>query len=93
MNKLIIILAVIFFFGAFVWMALQFKASKVSLVSPWLDIKVISWPQTPSFTPVPTPNYNPPQTTTFNSSTDLNKELDKIKPEVLDSDFNLLPEK
>lgn len=40
---------------------------------------------TPAPTPVPTPNA--PKTFKFDGSTDLKMELDKVNPEVLDSDF------
>jgi hypothetical protein len=40
---------------------------------------------TPAPTPLPTPNA--PKTFTFNSSTDLASELEKVNPQVLDSDF------
>ena len=40
---------------------------------------------TPISTPVPTPNA--PKTFNFNSSTDLKAELEKVNPQVLDSDF------
>jgi len=36
-------------------------------------------------TPIPTPNA--PKTFQFDSSTDLEAELEKVNPEVLDSDF------
>lgn len=41
--------------------------------------------------PSPTPevsNYNPPKEVKYDSSTDLNKELDNINPKVLNSDFD-----
>lgn len=34
-----------------------------------------------------TPSYNPPKEIKYDSSTDLQKELDSIEPQVLDSDF------
>ena len=40
---------------------------------------------TPPPTPAPTPNA--PKTFQFDSSTNLKEELDKVNPEVLDSDF------
>ncbi|MDP3974182.1 MAG: hypothetical protein Q8P92_05125 [Candidatus Daviesbacteria bacterium] len=36
-------------------------------------------------TPIPTPNA--PKTFQFDSSTDLKQELEKVNPQVLDSDF------
>lgn len=44
----------------------------------------------PSFHSLPQPaasSYNPPKEIKYDSSTDLQKELDSIKPQVLDSDF------
>ena len=41
--------------------------------------------QTPTSTPVPT--LNAPKTFQFDSSTDLKMELDKVNPQILDSDF------
>lgn len=41
--------------------------------------------------PSPTPevsNYNPPKEVKYDSNTDLEKELDKIDPKVLNSDFD-----
>lgn len=40
--------------------------------------------------PAPTPSSAPasPQTFQFNSSTDLKMELNKVNPQVIDSDFN-----
>lgn len=40
---------------------------------------------TPNPTPIPTPDA--PKTFKFDSSTDLKAELDKVNPQVLDSDF------
>ncbi|MBI2196856.1 hypothetical protein HYU45_04600 [Candidatus Daviesbacteria bacterium] len=34
-----------------------------------------------------TPAYNPPKEVKYDGSTDLQKELDSIEPQVLDSDF------
>lgn len=41
--------------------------------------------QTPTSTPMPTPNI--PKTFQFDSSTDLKMELEKVNPQILDSDF------
>lgn len=44
-------------------------------------------PVSPSAISSPTPSPTP-KTFQFDSSTDLNKELDNVNPQVLDSDFN-----
>lgn len=55
---------------------------KYSLASP-MGQKNYHFATTP--TPVPTPNS--PRTFQFDSSTDLKLELDKVNPQMLDSDF------
>ncbi len=49
-----------------------------------------AYQQTPSPSPVyepAQPAYNPPKDFKFDSSTDLKQELEKVNPQVLDSDF------
>lgn len=46
-------------------------------------VSPVSSSPSPSLTPSPTP-----KTFQFDASTDLNQELDKVNPQVLDSDFN-----
>lgn len=43
--------------------------------------------QQPSPSPVPIPTPSTPKTFQFDSSTDLKMELQKVNPQVLDSDF------
>lgn len=45
-------------------------------------------PQVMTVSPTPMPTPNQPKTFKFDRSTDLKAELDKINPQVLDSDFN-----
>lgn len=48
----------------------------------------VSQESTPVASPSPeTPSYNPPPEVKFDSSTDLKAELEKVNPQVLDSDF------
>lgn len=42
---------------------------------------------TPTLTPAPIVKPNAPKTYFFDSSTDLKMELEKVNPQVLDSDF------
>lgn len=44
-------------------------------------------PVEPSVVPTPIPTPNAPKTFEFDSSTDLEVELEKVNPQVLDSDF------
>lgn len=55
------------------------------LVSPTLIQQITSQQASPTSTPVPTPST--PKTFQFDSSTDLEAELEKVNPQVLDSDF------
>lgn len=55
------------------------------LTPGWWQIKTLVSPGTPSPTPLSIPNA--PKTFQFDSSTDLKTELEKVDPEVLDSDF------
>lgn len=55
------------------------------LVAPTFIQQITSQQSSPSPTAVPTPNA--PKTFQFDSSTDLKAELEKVNPQVLDSDF------
>lgn len=55
------------------------------LVAPAFIQQIIHRQPPPAPTPVATPNA--PQTFNFDSSTDLKEELDKVNPQILDSDF------
>lgn len=56
-----------------------------ALSGPNFIQQVTNSQKTPSPTPAPTPNA--PKSFQFDSSTDLEAELQKINPEILDSDF------
>ncbi len=53
---------------------------QTKLISPHLTV-------VPSPSPLPSPSPTP-KTFKFDSSTDLKAELEKVNPQVLDSDFN-----
>ena len=53
------------------------------LINPLFGQPKLTSSETPS--PVPTPNA--PKTFLFDSSTDLKMELEKVNPQILDSDF------
>lgn len=55
------------------------------LTPGWWQTNTLVNPGTPSSTPVSTPNA--PKTFHFDSFTDLKAELEKVNPQVLDSDF------
>ncbi len=62
----------------------------IILVMIWLlsgkkDGNLVGPTPTPAPTPIPTPNA--PKTFQFDSSTDLKVELDKVNPQILDTDF------
>lgn len=73
-RKIIAISILIIVVGMF-WVVLSGnKSDKLANPSP-----------VPTDTPAPTPNA--PKTFKFDSSTDLKAELEKVNPQVLDSDF------
>jgi len=89
MSKNRILTAVIvLFLVAIVWIIMQATGSKsVSLVSPGIG-KGVGSVESQS-TPQPTvSSFNAPKEIKYDSSTDLQKELDSINPQVLDSDFD-----
>jgi len=47
----------------------------------------LGWQYQPTPTPVPATTPNAPKTFQFDSSTDLKAELEKVNPQILDSDF------
>lgn len=55
------------------------------MVGPKLIQQVTRQQDSPTASPSPTPNT--PKTFQFDSSTDLKAELEKVNPQVLDSDF------
>lgn len=65
----------------------------LSIVIGWVAIRKFTAPplgwkaKTPANFVVPNPTPNAPPTFKFDSSTDLQKELDSVNPQVLDSDF------
>lgn len=80
-SKKILIIAAIIIVGI-LWFGLSSKTSK-DLVNPFLGQPK----PTPSETSSPDPTPAVPKTFNFDSSTDLKMELDKVNPQVLDSDF------
>ncbi len=54
----------------------------VSLISP-----VVKQDKTQLSSPIPSTSYNPPKEVKYGSSTDLQKELETVSPQILDSDF------
>ena len=72
--------------GITFWLGLKSVVhTKGGLVGPTFIQQIIS--QQPSPTPAPSPTPNAPKTFQFDSSTDLKMELEKVNPQVLDSDF------
>lgn len=76
-NKKILIIAAIIIVGI---LLLKLSSNKSeNLVNPQISA--------PSETPFPDPTPIVPKTFKFDSSTDLKMELDKVNPQILDSDF------
>lgn len=67
-----------------VWLLIGGK-NNGGLVGPAVMQQVTNSQPTSAPTPAPTPNA--PKTFNFDSSTDLKAELDKVNPQILDSDF------
>ncbi len=76
--KKILIIAVIITLGILLWLKLAGNKSH-NLVNPQI--------LTPSETSSPVPTPSVPKTFNFDSSTDLKVELEKVSPQILDSDF------
>lgn len=75
MSKKIILISILIIIVGMFWVFLNGnKSDKLANPSP-----------VPTDTPVPTPNA--PKTFKFDSTTDLKLELEKVNPQVLDSDF------
>ena len=82
-NNKILTIMIVLFLVAVVFAVVKFTvSSKGSLVSPGAGKT-----DSPSPTPMPTPANNPPKEIRYDSSTNLQKELEAIDPQVLDSDF------
>jgi hypothetical protein len=85
MRKSLIIVILLFVGLGFIFWALGGVKNKSGLVSPGLIGKLKNSPP-PAGGPSPSPSPNI-STYQFDSSTDLEKELDSVNPKVLDSDF------
>lgn len=88
MNSIKIILIILSII--FIAIAGYFFINKKTLppVSPLLQQETINKPSSPAPASLPpTPSYNPPKEVKYDSSTDLNQELESINPQVLDKDF------
>lgn len=72
----VIILAVVWLLGG---------KKETGFMGPGFIQQITHSQSTPTPTPVATPNA--PKTFQFDSLTDLKKELEKVNPQVLDSDF------
>lgn len=72
MNKKIFMIFIIFII--FIMLILRYGGNKTDKIA------------SPGFSPSPTP-VSTPKTFQFDSTTDLQKELEKVDPKVLDSDF------
>lgn len=83
-NRIPIIFIIVIIFIAVVLFLTQGEKTK-TLVNPGGLLTGKTESPTPVPTPVPTPNA--PKTFKFDSSTDLKQELEKVNPQVLDSDF------
>ncbi|MBI2020795.1 hypothetical protein HYS94_05300 [Candidatus Daviesbacteria bacterium] len=85
MNKKILLLVTFLIIIVGIWWFLMGQGDKTKgLVSPQLP-KIFN-----KSTPIPEPTAvppNAPKTFQFDESTDLEAELEKINPQVLDSDF------
>ncbi len=80
-KKILIAVSILMIVGI-LWLGLNNRTSK-DLVNPLLGQSK----PTPSETPFPNPTPAVPKTFNFDSQTDLQAELEKINPEILDSDF------
>lgn len=84
-NRKKILIAIIILFVTAVLSYMYFSKEKfVNLADPRFILGSSSVSPTPSVTPKPP---QAPETFQFDSSTDLKAELEKIQPEVLESDF------
>lgn len=82
-NKISIIFIIVIIFIAVILFLTQVEKTK-TLVNPG----GLLTGKTESLAPAPTPAPpNAPKTFKFDSSTDLDAELEKVDPQVLDSDF------
>lgn len=84
MNKNILLIStVILVAGIIIWIAFQYISNNNGLlVNPWIKKTTNQLA-----TPVPSMLFNPPKEIKYDSSTNLEEELEKVNPEVLDSDF------
>lgn len=73
----LIIVVIVWFFGS--------GKNEEGLVGPNFIQHLAHIPPTPT---VPAPTPNAPKTFSFDSSTDLKVELEKVNPQILDSDFD-----
>lgn len=84
MKKTIFLLMLLAAVVAGVWYGVG-KPGNRSLVSP--DLVSTFARQSPAGVPTPLPTPDEPKTFKFDRSTDLKAELEKVNPQVLDSDF------
>lgn len=86
-RKKLVIAVIVLFLVVFIWIASQDTRSKGgSLISPGLG-KVVGNMMSQSTPEPPVSAYNAPKEIKYGSATDLQKELDSVNPQVLDSDF------
>lgn len=83
MKKTLLMVALTIFATIVVYFVIGKES--VSLMGPGFMQQIIH--PKPSTTPVPVSSPNAPKTFKFDESTDLKMELDKVNPQVLDSDF------
>ncbi|MBI2039814.1 hypothetical protein HYT18_01955 [Candidatus Microgenomates bacterium] len=81
-KKIITIIIIVFIVLGFLLFRFAPLGWKANLVSPASQSSA-----TVSKAPTPIPTPNAPKTFQFDSATDLEAELEKVNPQVLDSDF------
>lgn len=85
-KKTLSVIIVLTIFATIVVFFVISKSSS-SLVSPATKQDKVQQPSSQPSAQSVTPAYNPPKEIKYGSSTDLQKELESVNPQVLDSDF------